>query len=340
MFIDPSDINYRTIRRIQQEYNKNDVAWLVGFSGGKDSSALLRLTYIALYHLRIRHKPLYIIYCDTGVEIPIISSFVKKTLGELIIEAKEYDIPVDMKILVPPLKDRFFAKVIGRGYPPPTNKFRWCTDRLRIRPIKEMLKNAGKKNIMLLGIRKGESIERNKTILRYATENKYYFRQSDNNNLIFSPLIDHTLKDIWHIIVNYELPKSINGETIRSFYNSLNSGNTINHEGRLGCWTCTVIRKDRAIENLIANGYKELEPLSAFRNWLIHIREDINYRCKRRRNGTNGLGPFTIEAREKILKRLISAQNSCPWRLIEEEEIEYIKKQWESDLNSSEYLET
>jgi len=339
MFRDSSDINYRTIEQIQNEYKKDNIEWSLGFSGGKDSSALLKLTYIALYNLKLKHKPLHVIYCDTGVEIPMICSLVKKTLRDLLVEANENEIPIILRILVPPLKDRYFAKVIGHGYPPPTNKFRWCTDRLRIRPIQKILKNTDKKNIILLGIRKDESIERNKAIIRYATENEYFFRQSNNNTLIFSPIIKYTFSDVWHILINYELPKSIQGETIKNYYNSLNSENTSNHEGRLGCWTCTVIRKDRAVENLIANGYKELEPLLAFRNWLIHIREDRNYRCKQRRNGANGPGPFTIEARKEILNKLIFAQNNCPWKLIDEEEIEYIKNQWELDMNSSEYLE-
>jgi len=136
--IDPV-LTYRTIEHIQREYSKNSLPWSLGFSGGKDSSALLKLVYIALENLKTRYKPVTVIFCDTGVEIPIVRSLVIETLNNISIEAIENDVPIKTHVVSPTLQDRYFSKVIGRGYPPPSYKFRWCTDVLRINPIRNCL---------------------------------------------------------------------------------------------------------------------------------------------------------------------------------------------------------
>ena len=109
---------------------------------------------------------------------------------------------------------------------------------------------------------------------------------------------------------------------------SLNSSNISSAKGRFGCWTCTVVRQDKAVEYLIQDGEKSLIPLFEFRNWLAEIRYNTSYRFKIRRNGNKGPGPFTLEARKEILNRLLEAQGKTTWELITNEEIEYIRGQW------------
>lgn len=336
---DQIDLNlpYRTVENIQREYLKNSLPWSLGFSGGKDSSALLKLVYIALESLKTKSKPVTVIYCDTGVEIPIVRSFVEQTLDNLSTEAIENDIPIRTHIVSPALQDRYFYKVIGRGYPPPSYKFRWCTDVLRIKPIKNFLNEIKGQSIILLGIRKGESVERDKVILRYKTNCEYYFRQYNNKNvIIYSPIIEYKVHDVWSIINRNSRPQSIDAEKLQILYSILSSGNPtnlsssniFNAKGRFGCWTCTVVRQDKAVKNLIQEGYKSLAPLFEFRNWLAIIRDNPSYRCQFRRNGDKGLGPFTLEARKEILNKLLEAQSKTTWNLINDEEIDYIKKQW------------
>jgi len=326
-----------TIDSIQHEYLRDSLPWVLAYSGGKDSSALLKLVYLALEGLRTKPKPVTVVYCDTGVEIPIIRSFVIKTLDNLSTEAVENDMPIRTHIVYPPIQDRFFSKVIGRGYPPPTFKFRWCTDVLRIRPIRRFLNSVNEQCIILLGIRKGESIERDRVISRHKTNYNHYFRQSGNKNaLIYSPIIEYEVPDIWSVLNEYSSPRSIDTEKLQILYGvlnarnvtNLNSSNVSNAKGRFGCWTCTVVRQDKAIGNLIQDGEESLVPLLEFRNWLVEIRYNTSYRLKIRRNGSRGLGPFTIEVRKEILNRLLEAQGKTPWDLITNEEIEYIQGQW------------
>ena len=132
------------------------------------------------------------------------------------------------------------------------------------------------------------------------------------------------------------MPESIDTEKLQILYSILNSGDSndlsasdiLNAKGRFGCWTCTVVRRDRAVENLIRDGEESLVPLFEFRNWLVVIRDNPSYRLKTRRNGNRGLGPFTIEAREEILDRLLETQSKTKYDLISTKEIEYIKNQW------------
>jgi DNA sulfur modification protein DndC len=331
-----------TIETIQREYLKDSLPWSLAFSGGKDSSALLKLVYLALQDVGRKFKPVTVVYCDTGVEIPIIRSFVIQTLNSLQAEAEDNDMPIQTKIVTPNIEDRFFPKVIGRGYAPPSFKFRWCTDVLRIKPIKSFISTIDGQSIVLLGTRKGESVERDRVLAKHKTDGKYYFKQSNNKNaIIFSPIIEYGVNDVWSVLQKVTRPFSIDTEKLQMLYSVLTPSNSkeltesslFKTNGRFGCWTCTVIRCDRAVENLIRDGQGSLKPLLEFRNWLAVIRDNPSYRLKNRRNGDTGLGPFTIEARKEILNRLLMTQNQTRWKLISPKELEYITNQWALDRN-------
>ncbi|MDR3625232.1 MAG: phosphoadenosine phosphosulfate reductase family protein [Ignavibacteriaceae bacterium] len=336
-------INYianNTIKLIRQEYLKDNLNWSIGFSGGKDSSALLKLTFQAMLTTKKKEKKINVVYCDTGVEIPIMAKLVDNTFKILRKEAKEYKLPFNCIKLSPKISDRYFVKVIGRGYPPPTNIFRWCTDKLRVIPIQTFIKNHSYENIILLGVRKGESVERDKVILKHYLENIYYFKQSNYKQAkIFSPILNFNESNVWEVILDDSLPKSIDGRKLKKYYTLVKNENENKLGGRFGCWTCTVVRKDKAIKNLIDAGYTNLIPLMNFRDWLISIRDKTDFRCKHRRNGIYGLGPFTLETRLCILDKLLKAQNESKYSLISEEEIDYIYYLWDIDKKSNKYVE-
>src|SRR5260221_4539954 len=141
-----------SIKVIKSEYLMDDNPWFIGYSGGKDSSALLKLVMSSMLQIKAFHKPISVIYCDTGVENPIITNYVYQTFEKLKIECSQDSFPFQFRIAEPELEDRFFVKVIGRGYPTPTNIFRWCTDKLRINPVKRIIDENPSATI-LLGIR-------------------------------------------------------------------------------------------------------------------------------------------------------------------------------------------
>ena len=341
------DFNEAVVLDIQKNYSTAKLPWYLGYSGGKDSSALTKLLFIALKELKRPTKEVKIVYCDTGVEIPIVSRFVAKTLTKIRIEAIQHNIPLDITLAVPKVSDRYFVKVIGRGYPPPTNKFRWCTNRLRINPVKELLKSIpGGQGIMLLGIRKGESIARDRTILRHQTKKKNFFNQSDNPNItIYSPIVNYNVEEVWATLAYNPFPKCIDTNELMSIYKQAGGECPIIREpkstpcsrGRFGCWTCTVVRRDRAVEGLVKEGHMELKPLLEYRNWLVEIRNNPDYRCKKRRNGQDGLGPFKLSARFEMLSKLFKAEEKSKIQLIPEEELDLIYKLWNEDKISPSY---
>lgn len=343
-------LNRDTIEYIASEYAAASSPWVIGFSGGKDSSALLKLTFLALSRSRKRGAPVTAVYCDTGVDIPLVRSLVKKTLKGITGEAAVRGIPLSIKVLSPLLKDRYFVKVIGRGYPPPTNKFRWCTDNLRIDPVTRFLARSDSTSpTILLGLRKGESAERDKTIERHETGRPMYFRQAGaSRSIIFGPLINYGADDVWGTLARPGPPYSIDVQSLASLYRRASGECPIIRDprsspcgqGRFGCWTCTVVRRDRALENLVyEDGMKDLKSLLEFRNWLIAMRDMPENRCRWRRNGVRGFGPLTLAARKEILRRLYQAQSGSNWTLIARREVAAIKQLWRSDRENLRYRE-
>ena len=335
---------------IAAEYLRNDTPWFLGFSGGKDSSAVLKLTFQALTKLRRPIKPVSVVYCDTGVEIPIVRAFVLRTFRHLVQEARAAGLPLRFKAVSPRLEDRFFVKVIGRGYPTPTNKFRWCTDKLRIRPIEQVLaRGKHSHRVVLLGVRRGESVERDKTISKHTLAGQVYLRQAGRpNTLILSPILGFDTEDVWDTLLRPFAPHGIDAHALARLYKSASGECPIIRDpqgtpcgkGRFGCWTCTVVRRDRAVENLVkVEGFEELRPLLEFRNWLSQIRDEPAYRARFRRNGAPGLGPFTMRARKEILARLLRIQAGTPWQLVADVEVRAIRMLWKSDLSSTQYRE-
>lgn len=337
----------KTIELIRNEYLKDTIPWFIGYSGGKDSSALLVLVINALSRLKYFSREVTAIYCDTGVENPIITDYVFATFKSLESECKELNIPIRFTIVKPVVKDRFFVKVVGKGYPTPTNIFRWCTKSLRINPVKKII-NTNSKAIILLGVREGESIERDRTISKHKLETEYYLKQNTSSKrIIFAPIINYSIKDVWATIKFNALPYSIKHDIIGKLYKDAGSECPIYKEsngtpcgkGRFGCWTCTVVRKDKSVEKMIENGYDSLLPLFNFRNWIAEFRDNHTYRCKYRRNGQKGLGPITIEGRKIILNKILELENETGLNILDIEELELIKNYWQADIENPKYVE-
>jgi DNA sulfur modification protein DndC len=83
--------------------------------------------------------------------------------------AAEQSMPVEPHRLTPTVKDSFWVNLIGKGYPAPRHKFRWCTERLKIRPSNAFIMSVVKQSreaILLLGARKQESNARAKVLAR------------------------------------------------------------------------------------------------------------------------------------------------------------------------------
>ncbi|NEP06678.1 MAG: phosphoadenosine phosphosulfate reductase family protein, partial [Okeania sp. SIO4D6] len=164
------DIEKLTIE-IQELYCLDEIPLIVGYSGGKDSTAVLQLIWNAIATLPVekRTKKIYVITTDTRVENPYVSAWVKQSLKNIERVAQEQKMPIETHLLQPDIQYTYWVGLIGKGYPAPRLKFRWCTGRLKIEPSNLFIRNAVRTNgevILVLGTRKAESVNRARTMKR------------------------------------------------------------------------------------------------------------------------------------------------------------------------------
>lgn len=330
-----------TISRIVNAYRKDTDPWVIGYSGGKDSTAVVKLVFQSLLRIENLHKPVTVIYCDTGVEIPMASALARRALMGLEKEGRAFGVPISVRILSPPISERFFVKVIGRGYPPPTDKFRWCTDRLRIDPVSEFLESEQVRSAtVVLGVRESESAARNLTLSENRTDDRFWkIQRGVGGRRLFMPILDYSLRDVWLANLLVDRPRSTLAEEVAELYsNASGECPTIREvksapcgKARFGCWTCTVAKNGVTLRNLVASGNNHLKPLLRFRLWLDKERNNPQYRWSRRRNGAPGLGPMTMAWRRRALKKLLQAQVESGLELVSSDEIRAIRREWAND---------
>jgi DNA sulfur modification protein DndC len=316
--------------------------WIVGFSGGKDSTALLKIFASAMRRTRIRPNVVDIIYCDTGVENPVLDGYVKALLSALEAEFQNVGAPIRSRILKAPVSERFFVKIIGRGYPPPTNSFRWCTKNLRIKPVSRFISEAAKGDaIVSLGMRRAESQQRERAIDLHGGGQWQTQFEAGKRYRLFLPILDLPLDDVWDAVFMLPYPKAIDAWSLERLYRGASGECPIVKSpqappcasGRFGCWTCTVVRKDRSTESLINSGHGSLRPYLDFRNWLAAIRNDAKRRWPVRRNGSSSLGPFNLATRVEILLALRDLEREVGRRILADEELGEIVRLWRLDAD-------
>lgn len=326
--------------RIRRAYLADAIPWIVGYSGGKDSTAVLKLVAQALSRVSSYHKPVTAVLCDTGVEIPCAVKLAQHSLRNFAAECTRADMPIEAVAVKPRPYDRFFVKVIGRGYPPPTDKFRWCTDRLRINPVSDLLKQRGyRKAVVVVGVRADESSARNLTLAENASGDKFFCRQNGfTDRFLFMPIVDFTVRDVWTVNLNEGRDCMLRGFEVADLYAEASECPSERDNmgapckpARFGCWVCTVAKHGVTLKNLIRSGRIELAPLLDFRMWLAQERSNPRFRWPKRRNGDPGPGPMTMSWRIKALERLLQAQELSGLELIHQTEIRAIYEQWEAE---------
>jgi len=326
--------------RIRRAYLDDEIPWIVGYSGGKDSTAVLKLTAQALAEVSTYHKPVTVMFCDTGVEVPCAAELAQRALRNFAGECTKADMPIETIAVEPRPQDRFFVKVIGRGYPPPTDKFRWCTDRLRINPVSDLLKRKGhRKASVVVGVRAVESSARNLTLAENTNGDRFWRRQNGfANRYLFMPIIDFSVDDVWAVNLDEGDDCVLRGPEVADLYAQASDcplerdkSGAPSKPARFGCWVCTVAKHGVTLRNLINSGRTELSPLLDFRMWLEQERSNPKYRWAKRRNGDPGPGPMTMSWRVEALERLLRAQELSGLNLVSETEINAIHEEWERE---------
>lgn len=347
------------IQEMSLVYQHDQRPWMIGFSGGKDSTLLCCLVMEMLQRLTPdkRNKTVYIVTSDTMVENPIVRDYMHKMSHLIGKSGKELRIQSDM--IYPKVEDTFWCKVIGLGYPTPEPPgFRWCTDRLKIQPMNaytfETIRNNGEV-ILLLGVRKAESTYRANNIRAREIEGKLLVPHKDiKNAYIYNPLTEIPNEEVWKFLLKGDglSPWGSDNKYLFSLY----QGEKLDEEqsvigqidkekipvtgnSRFGCWICTMVKEDKSLQTFIDRGETWLVPLRNFRNWLIGLRSDPNAREYKRRNGsvyrkpdgTIGQGPFTMETRKEMLRRLLQLEEETGFSLITIDELKQIDLLWDNE---------
>ena len=347
------------IQEMSLVYQHDRRPWMIGFSGGKDSTLLCCLVMEMLQRLppEKRNKTVYIVTSDTMVENPIVRDYMHRMSNLINKNGAELRIKAD--IIYPKVEDTFWSKVIGLGYPTPEPPgFRWCTERLKIHPMNaytyETIKNNGEV-VLLLGVRKAESTYRANNIRAREIEGKLLVPHNDiKNAYVYNPLTEIPNEEVWKFLLKGDgmSPWGSDNKYLFSLYQGENLGEEksvigeidkdripVTGNSRFGCWICTMVKEDKSLQTFIDKGETWLVPLRNFRNWLLSLRTDPNAREYKRRNGsvyrkpdgTLGQGPFTMETRIEILKRLLQLEENTKLSLITVDELKQIDLHWDNE---------
>ena len=323
------------IAKVQDTYLADQIPWVVGYSGGKDSTAVLQLVWLAIAQLpaKVARKPVHVISTDTLVENPVVAAWVDRSHEVMGEAAKRMGLPIYPHKLTPDVKNTFWVNLIGRGYPSPRPKFRWCTERMKIKPADAFISSVVKQNgeaIVVLGTRKAESTAR---AARMNANDEGEVRpdlsshSSLPNAFIYAPIGDWSNDDVWLFLMQAKNPWGYDNKALLTMYQGatqdaecpivLDTSTPSCGDSRFGCWVCTLVDKDRSMAAMIQNDEEKewMAPLLELRNALDE--PDHDKRDFRRMGGSVQLinqservipGPYTQATREDWLRRLLQAQ--------------------------------
>lgn len=327
---------------IQQLYCLDEIPWVVGYSGGKDSSCVLQLVWNAIAALppSKQTKTIHVITTDTLVENPYVSLWVRNSLKQMKLATQEQNLPFEPHLLQPEFKETFWVGLIGKGYPAPKGKFRWCTERLKIKPSNRFIRDVIRDNgeaILVLGTRKAESTKRAYRMKQWEAKRvRDHLSPNMNlpNSLVYSPIEDWRNDEVWLYLMQWENPWGCSNKDLFAMYRGASADNECPlvvdtstpscGASRFGCWVCTLVSQDKSMAAMIQNDEEKewLQPLLDFRKELdAPINRDR--RDFRRRNGDVQLyernldetisvepipGPYIKEAREDWLRKLLRLQ--------------------------------
>lgn len=365
------------ILEIQQLYLENDKPWVIGFSGGKDSTTVLSLVYVALTRLpeEKRHKHVYVISSDTLVETPLVVDMINDSLQAINQNAEEFGLPMSGHVVYPEWNETFWVNLLGKGYPAPTQNFRWCTERMKIDPVSAFIKDKIARFgevIVVLGARSQESSSRAQVIAKHKIEGSSLSRHASlPGAFTYMPIEDWTFDEVWMYLLGAPAPWGGDHYELFDLYKDSSAGEcplVIDTKtpscgnSRFGCWTCTVVTKDRAIEGLIDSGETWLQRLKDFRNKLFETTLPENkdkVRNYKRRTGRvqyargsiesdnfNEVktvpGPYYLWKRKGWLKELLTIEKNLKdegknIELIRPEELHAIRKEWMFDPNEPDW---
>ncbi len=325
--------------------------WAIAFSGGKDSSATVTLVAHLIETGQIpKPDSLTVLYADTRQELPPLHNAAMGIMESLRQRGME------TRIVLPDLDYRYFVYMLGRGVPPPSNTFRWCTPKLKVmsmeRELEALRQERGEKFLMLTGVRIGESAARDQRIAMSCTKDggecgQGWFQQSSSGAIAdtLAPIVHWRVCHVWDWLLQADLELGYPTFEIAKVYGQDVSDGEEPLNARTGCIGCPLVQKDAALDRVVAQPeWAYLAPLQRLRPLYWEIKKP-QYRHRKHgevnKNGAlaakqNRLGPLTLDARRWMLDQVLAiqaevnqaaaAQNQPPISLINAEELARIQE--------------
>ncbi len=366
------------IAEIQSIYLSDTLPWVVGYSGGKDSTASLQLIWKAVAALPAeqRTKDIHVISTDTLVENPVIAAWVQSSLARMKIEAERQGLPIHPHRLTPSIENRFWVNLIGKGYPAPRNRFRWCTDRLKISASTKFIQELSEANseaILVLGQRRGESQARDKVMDHYSGSTRERLSRNSDPKLsrvwVYLPIESWTSDDVWMYVLTDTNPWGVDNQELFEIYKGatpdaecpvvVDKSTPSCGDSRFGCYVCTMVSQDKSMHAMIQNDEQKswMKPILDFRNTYLSV-QDWDKRDFKRMNGRVKImgkgasselihGPYLQSYREKLLEELLITQLALrdakvpghdQIELISIDEIDAIRRIWVEEKGEIEDL--
>lgn len=258
--------------------------WIVGYSGGKDSTLVAQLVFEMLLRLAPsdRRRPVHIVANDTLVESPLVISHIHRSFQYFSDAAEAFQLPVTVKVTHPDANQTFWVNLIGRGYPPPSRNFRWCTDRMKILPTSRYFRDqasATGKVILLLGVRRAESAARAASANRYDATGRLNPHNDLAGCMVFRPIVEFTTEEVWEYLGAVPPPWGGSHRDLIALYRNAQGGECPvvtqksdapscgTSSSRFGCWTCTVVVKDKSLEGFFVCRQEQRDRLEG-NGWL------------------------------------------------------------------------
>lgn len=299
--------------------------WAMAWSWGKDSTTLITLVVQLINTGQIpKPKSLTIFAADTRMEL------IPLWLSSQVIKKQMEDRGVKVKIVTAPIDDRFLVYILGRGVPPPSNTFRWCTGQIKVEPmenaVSEYLKSKKEKVLMLTGVRLGESAVRDQRINVSCSKDggecgQGWYQTGLQNDLCstLAPILHWRVCNVWDWLKIFApMPKygGWNTELVADAYGG-DEAEEIN--ARTGCLGCPLVDKDKSLDTVLINPkWEYLKPLKRLK---ILYREMRLPKYRLRKNGNEykkdgslaknqyRMGPLTLDARMYFLQEILKIQD-------------------------------
>lgn len=317
-------------------YGANYDHWAIAFSGGKDSSAVVSAVVFLILTGRIpAPKSLTILMSDTRMELPPLFETAMKILAEC--RSRGFK-----TILVQPeMDDRFYVYMFGRGVPPPSNTFRWCTGQLKIEPMVAALKSLrdeyGKKFLMLTGVRIGESAARDARIALSCGKNNSecgqgWFQEAMPDAVAdtLAPLLHWRLCHVWDWLTGLVPEGFDHGFSTKLIAAVYGQDENLETHARTGCVGCNLASRDFALEEIIKRPqWSRYSPLMELRPLYAELKRPHN---RLRKDGSEmtkagelvanpgRMGPLTFKARRMGLAKIKDIQGRAGVDLINADE--------------------